>query len=370
MPQHSFFPQFLWSLSALLSGSAIVIFFQWIAAGPAGAAVSPGALSTRAERERLRRVQTLLRELEETLASGVVPAPARWEALRALPAPWGALAHESVTELRQQGGAVLPTLQRLRALAVEQDTALVEARARSAQALGQAVACIALVPLFAAALYLVLPAVSERPLLWAALTACALVLAAFGAAWILRLAHEARWGGLRGEQRAWLLGAQCAGERFLALLRTGNPPDSAWIRSCEFLARESPALAAAWGASVWAAPEGAGSAPGGGRSGAHGGVAATARPDSAGSALIEAGRELKKAVQVALMEGRACSERVESALAALRVELRARRERELGLLGSRALKPLFLCLAPALLGLLAAGVALAWLAQGGAGAWL
>lgn len=69
------------------------------------------------------------------------------------------------------------------------------------------------------------------------------------------------------------------------------------------------------------------------------------------------GDELRSHLQRSVMEGRPCTERVESALAAIRLEWGARVERELQLLATRALKPLFLLVAPALFGLLALGLA-------------
>lgn len=83
-------------------------------------------------------------------------------------------------------------------------------------------------------------------------------------------------------------------------------------------------------------------------------------------ALAAAGEAIRKSIQVSLLEGRPCTERVESALAALRTEFRAAVDRELTLLGTRALQPLFLCVAPALLGLMIAGLAVAWLESSGA----
>jgi hypothetical protein len=81
---------------------------------------------------------------------------------------------------------------------------------------------------------------------------------------------------------------------------------------------------------------------------------------SAASAILEAGSSMRKAIQVSLMEGRPCTERVESILLAFRQELRALIDRELGLLATRALKPLFIFVAPAIFGLLGAGVWLMW----------
>jgi hypothetical protein len=84
--------------------------------------------------------------------------------------------------------------------------------------------------------------------------------------------------------------------------------------------------------------------------------------------LAELGSSLRKAIQVSLMEGRPCTERAEAALLALSQDLKAQVSRELTLLGTRALKPLFFCVAPALMGLLFTGLFLGWdQAMGGGG---
>ena len=50
------------------------------------------------------------------------------------------------------------------------------------------------------------------------------------------------------------------------------------------------------------------------------------------------------------MEGRPCLERAEAALLGLRQDMKAQVERELSLLPTRALKPLFIFVAPSLFG--------------------
>jgi hypothetical protein len=314
-----------------------------------------------AERARLRAVVGLFQELEETLATGLVPAASRWAALRALPAPWGELSADSLQELRSCGGALLPTLRRLRSLAQEHDAALVEARARSSQALGQAAVCALLVPAFGSALYAFLPGIEERAVAWWLACLVAVAIAGMGALWMLAMADRARWAGLPAASRPWILAAQCSGERFLALVRSGNPADLAWSRACALLKQDAPELALRWGASVWVSKDGEVTAPP---------VVAPlgALRVPAARALEELGAGLRKAVQVSLMEGRPCTERVETALSALRQDLRGQVERELGLLGTRALKPLFLCVAPALMMLLGFGLWLSWEQVAGSGA--
>lgn len=303
------------------------------------------ALGISGLRLEVRRVFQRIQEIEETLAAGVVPSMEQWERLKGLPAPWGSVAFESIRELRAQGGALLPTLKRLRDLADFQARALSEARARSAQAQAQALCCGLLAPGFGMALYLCLPGVSDSPVLWAGACGAAILFAGGGALWLLALMEEARWAGLPPESRPWIFAAQCAGERFLALVRAGNPADIAWSRSAELLSREAPALALEWGSIIWK------DSP----------ARASRRAGSpAERVLIEAGDAIRKAVQLSLMEGRPCLERVEATLGALRHEIQAQVERELSLLGTRALKPLFFCVAPPLLGLLALGLYLCW----------
>lgn len=303
-------------------------------------------------RLEIRKVFQRIQEIEETLAAGIVPSEEQWEGIRNLPSPWGSVAFESVRELRTTGGALLPTLGRLRELADFQSRALSEARARSAQAQAQALCCGLLAPAFGIALYLCLPGVSDSPALWLMACGGALLFAGVGALWLLSLMEEARWAGLPPGARAWIFAAQCAGERFLALVRAGNPADIAWTRSCELLSREAPELAREWGSSIWKDRS-----------------ATRARGSRclAEEALIGAGDSIRKAVQLSLMEGRPCLERVEATLGSLRHEIQSQVERELSLLSTRALKPLFLCVAPPILGLLALGLYLSWRELAGSG---
>jgi hypothetical protein len=296
-----------------------------------------------AERKRLKRIAQLLREIEESLCTGLIPPPEKWSSLALLPSPWGALIFQSASELRASGAALLPTLRRLRALAEEHESALLDAGAKSAQAVSQAVLCAAMVPVFGSALYILLPGVDGHPYQWFFACALAMVSASFGSAWMLKFSSNARWAGLNEECRPWVLSAQCAGERFLALIRAGTPPDISWTKASDLLHEHAPSLAIRWGPSVWA-------------------DAARLPPpkSTAACALIEFGTALKRTVQVSVMEGRPCGDRVETALQSLRQEIRSQIDRELGLLPTRALRPLFALVAPSILGLLFYGLWLSW----------
>ena len=293
----------------------------------------------RRESRGLQKVAFLLHELQETLEAGLVPTQLRWQELEKLPEPWGQLASQSLLELRAQGGALMPTLKRLRALAEEHLSSLKDAKAKSAQALAQSMVCAALVPVFGSLLYVMLPGVSNRPWVWISGCALAVLSGILGAFWLLSIAESARWGGLRVHQRSWILAAQCGGERFLSLVRSGVPGDLAWTRAAELLPT---ALASEWGFSVWGNP------------GSQGQLFGPAQ------VITQMGNAVRKAVQVSLMEGRPCTERVESVLYAFREDVRAQVSRELALVATRALKPLFFCIAPALFGMLIFGLYLGW----------
>ncbi len=288
----------------------------------------------------LIQVICALREIEETLVAGLVPEMRLWDALQKLEDPWKTLSADSLKELRDRGSSIVPTLIRLRQLAESHQVAIEDARAKASQAWAQAMVCALLVPVLGGAFYVLLPGVAQRKITWGIACLIALGWTGFGAFWLLLLASSARWGGLSVEHRPWVLASQCAGERFLALVRVGTPPDLAWSNTCDFLSRETPRLALAWGYSIWQQSP----------------VLWKGTEEVIGILALS----IKKSIQVSLMEGRPCIQRVEAALLVFRQELQSRIERQLVLLPTQALKPLFVCVAPSLLGLLAVAL---WLAS-------
>jgi len=281
----------------------------------------------------VKTAENLFHELEETLASGLVPADSRWDLLRGLASPWNRLAYDSLTQLRSEGGAVIPTLRRFRELARRHFDSLGEARARSSQAMAQAVVCGSLAPLFSLSLRWLLPEVEGSGGAWWGVTGLAIVLGLLSGAWIWKMVEAARWGGLRKNEREWMLAALVFGERLLALLRLGRAPDRAWTEALPLL---PPALIAAWGSDPWKAdPE-----------------KPVKEAKNLRAALLSTGGVYKKSIQASLWDGQPCTERIESAVSGIRAETRAFQERELQLLPTRALKPLFLLTAPGILAIL------------------
>jgi hypothetical protein len=295
------------------------------------------------QRRELLHVASTLRNLEEILLAGIVPSFQQWEDLKKLIPPWGKLSYDCLKELRAQGSALLPTLKRLRGLAESHALSLENARTRSAQAFAQIFACGFLVPFLGTALYYLLPDLEKSRWFWFFCCGVALISTGIGSVWLVRMTAAARWGGLRTERRSWVLDSECAGERFLAMIRCGTPPDLAWLKACEFLSSSSKELTLVWGHSVWEIP--------------------SELPHGKCEQIIGgAGHSIKKAIQISLMEGRGCADRVETAMSSLRSGIEAQVERELSLLATRALRPLFIFVAPAILGLLGAGI---WISSAG-----
>jgi hypothetical protein len=207
---------------------------------------------------------------------------------------------------------------------------------------------------------------------------------------MMSIAERARWAGLETGHRDWLLDAQCTAERFLALVRAGLPGDVAYARACsaahtsggasvaataEGLLPWSSSLMRHWGHSVWKTESAAlGDAAFAAAGASKGAIAYVAHfrlqplPQKslspAAQLLIGLGDSIRRAVQVSLMEGSPCTPRVEAALTALSSDLKAAMEREVAVLPSKCLLPLFLLVAPALLGMMAAGFAIAWSSAG------
>ncbi|MEK7691574.1 MAG: hypothetical protein AAB425_11205 [Bdellovibrionota bacterium] len=294
------------------------------------------------ERRALEAVTAHIFELQECLEGGISLTTDQWSRTEKLAEPWGRLIHESLQELRAQGGSVVPTIKRLRDLAHEHHRAIAEAQARAAQALAQAVVCAFMGPALGLCLYYVMPGIAEHLGAWLIVVAFCEALALSGALWMTAMAERARWAGLEGPTRDWMLLVQCAGERFLSSVRAGTPADLAWERIHRGLERDSRSLAAHWGGSVWNRPQ----------------IPIPRNPTE--RTLIALAHALRKAIQTSVMEGRPCTERVESELRGLRSDLRSQIDRELSLLVSRSMKPLFLCVAPSVFFLIGSALYFAW----------
>jgi hypothetical protein len=298
-------------------------------------------LGRNAQKRILSRVIASFQEIEETLMTGLVPTSDRWLLLEKLEEPWKSLSVKSVQELRSAGASLVPTLQRLRSLAMVHEFALENAHAKASQAVLQALLCSGLVPMVGILFYLSVPGIQENLIIWMAACIFSFLCCLCGSYWMLLMASQARWGGLKKSARCWMLASQCAAERLLAWIRMGSPADLAWIQSVTFLKVHACELSSFWGSSVWTS-------------------VLVSKSFGLEKLILDLGVSIKKSIQVSLLEGRPCFKRLEELLEAFRGDMHAQIERELMLLPTRVLKPLFIFVAPSLMALLGLGF---WLAM-------
>jgi len=305
----------------------------------------PG-LRISAEISRLCRTRDSLHHFEETLASGCLPDDQDWKSLKSQPAPWGVLITDSLVRLRSQGASLIPTLRRFRELVASHEKNLRQGQARASQALAQAMVCAFMIPLFSSVLYLMVPGVDEKRSFWFVLSFLACVWGGCASLWMLSMSEVARWGGLKKSEQPWVLEALSFSERLLASLKAGSAPDHAWSESTMML---SSGLVCLWGADIWQeSSEGACSLSG---------------PKNFRESILTLGSRLRSAIQVSLMDGTPAEDRLVSVADSFKVEMAAFQERELSLLPARAMKPLFLCVAPAVLSLLVTALVLSFQSQ-------
>lgn len=304
--------------------------------------------SERSKLEALRVAVAHLKVLQEILESGMIPEEQDWRAIDHFPSPWSRIFGSSVRDLRSRGSPLLPTLRRFRSALLEQIEWILEAGVRSAQALSQAMLSVALIPLFSGVLYAMLPGLREAGREFFLLVFFSMMLSSLACLWILNLADQARFGGLPRERRQWWISIHAVLERIFALIASGEPPDQAWRTAMEELFLNDPELARVWGAQIWDPFD---------RTKEEGG--------SECERLISGlGRELRRAIQTSLIEGRGCTDRLESIRSAAFQELRSRVQRELSLLPTTSLKPLFVFAFPGVMLLLAGSL---WISLGEGG---
>lgn len=344
-------PLTFWSLAFYVALPGLRSFARSFAGGLARLfPFSPFGRSGGADPRALLAVIWGLQEIQETLEAGVYPDESLWKAMEKFPDPWDRLGRDGLQALRAQGASILPSLRRIRGLAESVRRLERETSSKIAPALGQAWVCIGGVPLLGFGLYRILDGLEAYTEVWILICAAGSGLAVLAASWIQRLSDRARWGGLPPDRRQGFLGVLVSGERFCAKVRSGSPADLAFADAAAFLGTLDPELSRVWRKSVWDLDEG---------EGGHPGVKAKTEERREILPLLEDfGRVLKKAVQVSLMDGRPCLERAELSLDSLRSDLFSVIDAEVARLPHRTLLPLFLGIAPAVVGLIFGAIAL------------
>ena len=287
-----------------------------------------------------RQVGLVLGRMRESLESGSLIQESDWIRAEQMPAPWGPWVFMLLQDLRKQGVTMVPTLRRLEQLAQDSYQDGLQSRSKSAQGIGQAIISIVLIPVLALLLSQLLPELESESMLWWGGVSVCIAVAGFGALWMKRITEEAQYLGLKKEKRSVLFLSQASIERLLAGLASGLPSDLAWSKMVEMWG-STEGLGRYWGRSLWQENEKNGFMK---------------NPSAASVVLTRFGTDLRRGIQVGLLEGRPVTEKIENLSLTLRSELRGEIDRRIQLLGNQLLLPLFLCVAPAAFGVLVLGL--------------
>jgi hypothetical protein len=296
------------------------------------------------EVDRLLQSVLILRSLQDRLESGIIPAAEEWDRAARIPPPWGPVFDRTLREARDRGAPIVPSLVRMQRLLEEQARWSTDAATKLAPAMGQAALSLLLVPLFALALWALLPGMNDHALAFGTAAAVSMLMGLGAFYWMTEMGEQARFGHLSASRRSWIASSVIALERLNALVMVGEPPDLAWNEVLAELHTREPELALAWGSLVWSDSETL-SAQG-----------VTGNPTE--SILVQLGREVRRLIQTSLIEGQAALERIESVQRSFLLDLRGRIDQDLARLGQRSLKPLFILVMPAIVFLMAAGMVL------------
>jgi hypothetical protein len=283
----------------------------------------------------LQKIQAHLLALKDQLQSGFVLTEVHWRKTRSLAAPWGSILSQVLTLLVSQGMSLTPTLVRFESLCLAHVELLGLSRSAASQALLQAIICGCLPGVLGLSLLWVLPELASQWQQWLLACLLATCLCLGAGLWIIRVARNARWLGLRHAQQSWLILIFCALEFLVALLRAGLPVDVAWKRVFQLLETADVKFAHFWGENLVSQTQ-----------------AYTLKKEGVLQLMFEQLMRLKTSLTHALQEGQGAAPRIEYAIYFLRSLLDQRMRQSCQSVATRALAPLFLLVAPGILGLL------------------
>jgi hypothetical protein len=232
-------------------------------------------------------------------------------------------------QMRQRGAPILPTLeQQIQQMEYEQESKRLSDQ-KSAPARSQAILLSLMIFVFGVSLFFMVPEIQSELGIWVFVVLVAQVLSLLGTFWILRLADEATRAGLTYTEWSENQGFLVWMNTLEALIASGVSPDRAWLEALDLVESETQGrLRLFLPSSPWF------------RSSEQ-----SASPHRLHSIIVG----LSQSIQVALMEGRPCLERIQSQAKDFRAQLRFLVLQELELLQTRTLKPLFLTLFPAMM---------------------
>lgn len=282
-----------------------------------------------------------LRHLKECLECGLVPEREEWGRTGTLMDPWGPLFSASISELRNQGAPILPSLERMILCLEEERESMMEAKTKSSQAFGQVLISVVLIPFFGFVLMILLPGVETNKAMFFSLVCFCLLLGFLAFFWMLRMMEDARFGKVSPSRRSWMISSKMFFEKMIADITVGHPPDVAWCRSMEFMHDQEPELLSGWGVQIWEKfPE---------RSRGRNPVE---------ESVLNFGVEIRRSIQQSLVEGRGSLDRLDSIYRNFLYDLKMKISRELQVLPNHCLKPLFILVLPSVILLLFGSLAI------------
>jgi hypothetical protein len=296
--------------------------------------------------KRLRGLEVLfqqMQEWEDQLGGGQLPDFYSLHELESVDPQQVQTILSLLESLRSSGSPLIPVLRRLKVLAKDQWETLHFSHSRIAPARAQAWVGAGMVLLLIPAFEVLIPELRTDVFAWRLGGMALLVLAMIGAAWTLGIAEKTRWGGLSGKWQALSLHLPLEMEKLLSQIQTGQAPERAWNEFERGLLLDYPELVEVWH-----------------QESSLSGSIRNSRFQKTPEIFLKIGSQVRSAIELSIFEGRPCLERIQSVNDGLLTELRARIQKEVELIPSRTLKPLFLCLAPALLGILAWALILTW----------
>lgn len=281
--------------------------------------------------------------LKELLQSGAAPQDEDWNQLKKIAEPWSQVASLCTKDLRDHGAPCVPTLSRFKTAMDDQIETLLEAQSKSASAWGQIWIGAILIPIVSIFLYHTLQGPQEHLQAFCFAIAISGLLVGISMFWTLHHIHRAQFGNISEKNRHWYPHTLALFERISALISIGTPADLAWKKALLELSQHAPDLTHVWGTSIWMVDPHREDAPPQNKK---------TRPFLALETEIEkflkaSGTEIRRMIQASLMEGRPVLERLHDQQKAFSVEYRLKLSRELAKLPQQCLKPLFLCVAPA-----------------------
>ncbi len=276
------------------------------------------------------RLRNVLWEMDETLASGLIPRPETYADLQRLPKKLADFSAAPIFELRESGGELRPTLQRIRVFSEKSLEIAQLARTKTLSAFSQSVLCALMIPIFGFVYTWLLPGIQNYLSTWFLACVIAAASALCGIFWIYRLSQNARYGGLAPSRRDWIFAVQSMGERLIAKVRQGTPPDLAW----DALIRELPPSCMELSRS-WTFQWGPQKSPN----------------HELTETILRFGTKMHEAIALITLEGRPALDRISGIVDHLHVQMDLAIRRDLERLPVRSMKPLFLLVCPAVLGI-------------------